>query len=135
MAVFIGDRKNSTAARVGLKINYARTYIIQPAIKAQYPLSDFKLNHMVGIDTSELLVTKTGIRGANDLLWMGKASNHAAKLCSLSHNYSTRVTKRVFDKLNDASKIGSDGRSMWEASTWTDMNNAALYRSTWSWSI
>jgi class 3 adenylate cyclase len=37
MAVFLGDSKNTGAARAALKINYARIYIVNPALKAQYP--------------------------------------------------------------------------------------------------
>src|SRR2546427_180649 len=37
MGVFIGDGKNSRAARAALKLNYARMKIINPALKAQYP--------------------------------------------------------------------------------------------------
>lgn len=70
MAVFIGDSKNSTAARVGLKMNWAVKNIIQPAIRTQYPTTDYLLRHVVGIDTSNLLVARAGIRGSNDLVWL-----------------------------------------------------------------
>jgi class 3 adenylate cyclase len=135
MAIFMGDYKNNAAARVGLKIHYACMHIIQPAIKIQYPNRAFVLKHVVGIDTSDLLVTKTGVRGANDLLWMGKASNHAAKLCELDHDYPTWITKVVFDNLVQANKTAQDGRAMWEERLWTNMNNAQIYRSNWWWSI
>lgn len=36
MAVYIGDDKNSSAARTALKINYAVSKIINPAIQKQY---------------------------------------------------------------------------------------------------
>ena len=36
MAVFIGEAKNTSATRAALKINYARTYIINPAVAARY---------------------------------------------------------------------------------------------------
>ncbi len=37
MGVFIGDNQSTSAARCGLKINYAVREILNPAIKAQYP--------------------------------------------------------------------------------------------------
>ncbi len=75
MAVFIGNAKNSSAARAALKINFARLHIIHPALKAQYPKTTYELKYVVGVDTSQLFVARTGIRGANDLVWVGRAAN------------------------------------------------------------
>jgi class 3 adenylate cyclase len=71
--------KNTRAARVSLKINHCVRNIINPAAKAQYSEADFVLQQTVGIDTSKLLVARTGVRGANDLVWVGRAANYAAK--------------------------------------------------------
>ena len=53
MAVYLGDRKNTSAARSALKINDAVDQIINPAITAQYPNRSFTLHHVVGIDTQQ----------------------------------------------------------------------------------
>lgn len=57
MAIFTGGTKNTDAVRCALKINYAVSEIIQPAINAQYT-TDFKLSHVVGIDTSQLRTSR-----------------------------------------------------------------------------
>ena len=62
MAVFIGDSKNSDAARTALKINYAVLKIVNPAIQEEYPKANYSVKHVVGIDTSSLFVARTGIR-------------------------------------------------------------------------
>jgi hypothetical protein len=62
------ERQNTSATRCALKINYAVKEIINPAIKAQYPESTYDVRQSVGIDTSELFVARTGIRGSNDLV-------------------------------------------------------------------
>jgi class 3 adenylate cyclase len=134
MAVFLGDTKNTVAVRAGLKINCACKNIIQPAITKQYPQVSYVLKHVVGIDTSDLLAARAGVRGANDLVWIGKAANHAAKLCALDHDYPTWITKAVYDRIQDASKL-SNGRNMWESCTWTAMGGASIYRSSYSWSL
>jgi len=135
MAVFFGDSKNSDAARTALKINYARVNLINPAIKKQYPNTTFTLEHTVGIDTSSLYIARTGIKGFNDLVWVGRAANHAAKMCELSPSYPSRITKEVFDSLHDKSKYGSKtGEVMWERVEWNTMNRP-IYRSTWYWDI
>jgi class 3 adenylate cyclase len=133
MAVFIGGNKNTSAVRAALKINYARSNIINPGIIKQYPSSKYEIKHVVGIDSGELYIARTGIRGANDLVWVGRAANHAAKLCSLSHDYPTWITEEVYDCLENAAKF-SKGNDMWEARTWTDMNRI-IYRSTYWWGI
>jgi class 3 adenylate cyclase len=133
MAVFIGDRKNTSAAKAALKINYARIKIINPAIKNQYPDETFQVNHTVGIDSSKFFIARTGIRGANDLVWVGKAANHAAKLCGLSNSYPTRITSEVYSLLAESAKY-TDGKSMWEKATWTEMGRT-IYRSRWYWGV
>lgn len=134
MAVFIGGRKNTDAARCALKINYAVTKIINPAIVLQYPRSTFRVRQIVGIDTSPLFVARTGIRNWNDLVWVGRSANYAAKLCSQSSDYPTWITADVYNRLLDSSKIGSDGRNMWE-SVWWDERKIIVYRSNWHWKV
>ena len=67
MGVFIGDSRNTAAARTALKINYAVLTIINPAIRDQYPSSGYAIRHHVGVDTSQLYVARTGVRGAKRL--------------------------------------------------------------------
>jgi class 3 adenylate cyclase len=135
MAVFIGDIKNTSAARAALKINFCAKKIINPAIKTQYPEKDFEFRHTVGIDTSDLLVARTGVWGANDLVWVGRAANYAAKLTELSSDYPSRVTKEVYDKLMKEVRLGKDGADMWEAVKWKAMGDKEIYRSNWWWSV
>lgn len=134
MAAFIGDRKNSSAVRAALKINYAVKNIINPAIKVQYPAVAFSMKQTVGIDTSVLHVARTGIRGSNDLVWVGRAANYAAKLCELSANYPTWITSAVYRKLTKGLKY-SNGRAIWEARSWTALPEQTIYRSNWVWEL
>jgi len=107
--------------------------IVIPAMRRVYSTTDFELQHVCGIDTSELFVAKTGVRGANDLVWVGRAANYATKLSALPPSY-TYITKSVCDALNAEIKTKS-GRPIWEAVTWNAFNNATIYRSNWNWSI
>jgi class 3 adenylate cyclase len=134
MAVYLGDFKNTSAARTALKINYAVKQVINPALKAQYPSSSYQVQQVVGIDTSTLWVARTGIRGSNDLVWVGRAANYAAKLCTLPAQYASRITGDVYDMLHASAKV-SEGKAMWEQVTWNAMSNMIIYRSTWSWKI
>ncbi|ABR91554.1 Uncharacterized conserved protein [Janthinobacterium sp. Marseille] len=134
MAVYIESNKNSAAAQTAMQLHWATRNVVQPALKNQYPNTDFKLKHVVGIDTSDLFVARTGIRGSNDLVWVGRAANYAAKLSALSDAYSKYITKEVYDRLNDASKL-ANGVNMWEAVRWSEFDNRVIYRSSWEWPI
>ena len=135
MAVYIRELKNTRAVRSALKIHYAVSHIINPAQQAFYTTTGFTLKHVVGVDTSELFVAKTGVRGANDLVWVGRAANYAAKLASLPDPFPTYITKEVHDAIINELKIHTDGRAIWEPVKWNNFDNRIIYRSNWWWSI
>jgi class 3 adenylate cyclase len=134
MAVFIGDSKNSGAARTALKINWARINIIDPAIKKQYPKTNYSISQVVGIDTSPLFVARTGIRGSNDLVWVGRAANYAAKLSSRSGPPS-QITEVVYNCLNNKSKFAQNRANMWQKTTASELGDSTIYTSTYSWKV
>ena len=136
MAVYLGDEKNSSAARTALKINWAVKNVVNPAIKKQYPNTSYGLSQVVGIDSGQLFVARTGIRGSNDLVWVGRAANYSAKLCDLrDEGFSSYLTERVHSRLNDAAKFGGKPRrSMWEKVTWRS-TGLTIYRSKWWWPL
>ena len=134
MAVFIGKSKNSDAATVALKVNWAVQQIVNEELKRQYADTDFRVKQSLGIDTGELWVARTGIRGSNDLVWVGRAANYAAKLCSLRSDHKvTWITEDVFNALNDPTKY-SKGTLMWEKAYWREYERN-VYSSTYWWSI
>jgi class 3 adenylate cyclase len=134
MAVYIGDSPNTSAARTALKINWCRIEIISPLLLKQYSTKTYQLKHVVGIDRSTLRAARTGARGSNDLVWVGRAANYAAKLSSLPDTHASRITADVYNRLADEAKY-SNGTSMWEEVNWTDMGNMKIYRSTWRWPL
>jgi class 3 adenylate cyclase len=135
MAVFLGDRKNTDAARTALHINWAVLKVVNDEIKALYRDTDYVVRHCVGVDTSGLFIARTGIRGSNDLVWVGRAANYAAKLCTLRDGaYASWITKPVYDVMMDEAKFGPKGEDIWEARTWTP-HGITVYRSNWFWSV
>jgi class 3 adenylate cyclase len=132
----IWPKQNRTrAVRAAMKINYAVIHLIRPAYAAQYSSSNFELKHVIGIDLGTLRAARTGIRGDNDIVWVGSAANHAAKLCSLS-THPLWITKAVYDGMQDETKYGGNPkRDMWEKRRWTQMNDKEVYCSNWWWSI
>lgn len=135
MGVFIGKRQTSPAARAGLKINYAVQKIINPAMHEQYN-TKYDVVQVVGIDTSEIRVARTGARGDNDLVWVGSAANTAAKLTELKLRERTWVTKAAYDYMIESVKFsGSPKQNMWKKYNWTEMGARTIYGSTWIWPV
>ena len=136
MAVFIGGNQTTSASRCGLKINYAVLKIVNPALKIQYPSTDYLVRQVVGIDTSEIRAARTGVRGDNDSVWIGRAANYAAKLTELNQEERTWVTESAYNFMSDDMKFGGDPkRSMWTKFNWTEHDNRTIYGSTWHWGV
>ena len=136
MGVFIGDVQSTTAVRCGLKINYAVTHVVQPALRDQYSGIEFHLKQVVGIDTSSIRAARTGVRGGNDLVWVGRAANYAAKLTELALSESSWITSDVFSKIADEVKFGGDPKQlMWKPYTWDENGKQTIHGSTWWWQI
>lgn len=135
MGVFIGDSKNSNAAKVALKINWAVKNILQPAIKDRYPTNTYTLHQKVGVASSKTMVSRTGIRGSNDLVWVGNAANVAAKLAALHSNYPSYITADVYERLSKETKYGGSP----ERDMWVDLGDVGgfgrIYGSTYWWTV
>ncbi|MGD1155608.1 MAG: hypothetical protein ABSA41_07235 [Terriglobia bacterium] len=141
LGVFIEGPKNTRATEAGLKINYFFSRILKPAFndfyKAAFP-QGLPLEQTVGIDTSKVMIIRSGIRNNNDLVWVGRAPNVAAKLSAIREaGYSTYITKAVFDVMLDTSKFGGQPkRLMWEPRNWSageQFGVGSVYRSEWWW--
>jgi class 3 adenylate cyclase len=136
MAVFTGDAQTSNAAKCGLQINWAVLNIINPALKKQYSQTSYVVKQVVGIDTGEVRAARIGVRGDNDLVWIGRAANYAAKLTECRSDYPTWLTEQAYDKLNASSKDSNpEKKNMWTKFTWTGMNDIPAYGSNWSWPL
>ena len=133
MAIFMGESAPATAVRAAMKINYAVIKIINPELKAFYTTTDFTVKHVIGLDISDLRAARIGVKGDNDIVWVGSAANHAAKLCELS-DPPLWITEDVYSKLSNLEKYAS-GNSMWSARLWTAMNNKLVYCSTYMWEL
>lgn len=137
MGVFIEGAKNTAAAEAALKINYFFRKILQPAFTGFYTSRALSLMQTVGVDTSKVMVVRSGIRNNNDLVWVGRAPNVAAKLSGIREGYDSYITKAVFDAMLDSSKNGGDPkRLMWEPRTWAKGKTygaGEVYRSNWTW--
>jgi class 3 adenylate cyclase len=130
MAVYISNTKNTSAMRSAMQINHAVANIINPRLKEQYPRSPVVVRHGVGVASSDLFVARTGIRGANDLVWVGNAANLAAKLCGIREGtYASWITSEVFDAAHESVKT-ENGKPLWDKKIWRAQGDVPVYGST-----
>jgi adenylate cyclase len=136
MGVFLGNSKNTSAAKCALRINWIFLNLIKPKFEAKYEAvrdGTYKLAHCAGVDTSEVLTVRAGIRNNNDLIWVGSAPNVAAKLSAIRDApYFSFITGTVYDQMGDESKL-SNGRNMWEERAWNSGPVKRVFRSSWTW--
>jgi class 3 adenylate cyclase len=123
MGVFVGPGQNDRAVRVALQINQAVHYVIRPAVESAFPqlrAAGFVLKHGVGIDHSPVLAVRAGVRDNNDLTWIGRAPNVAAKLSGeRDARYPTLITDIVYQSLATPQRMSSDGLvHMWTPVRW-----------------
>jgi class 3 adenylate cyclase len=126
MAVFLGDAKNTNAVRAALRINAAVAYVINPTLARQYPQTDYRVTHHIGIDTSSLHVSRIGVRNDNDLVWVGRAANYAAKLCAIKEYNTIFVTEEVFGNMHESVTYSVAPRLLiWKERQWIKWRTSA----------
>jgi class 3 adenylate cyclase len=82
-----------------------------------------------------LFAVRTGIRANNDLAWIGKPANYAAKLSELrEYPYSLFVTEAVYTAMHRDNKTANGGKSMWGSRYWP-AHDLTIYRSSWMWPL
>lgn len=139
LGVFVGDGKNSAAAKCALNINWAVIKVIKPRFESEYASVrqlGFHITHGVGVDTGIVYVVRAGARGDNDLISIGRAPSLAAKLSDVRESSGrTYITESVYSRLNDSSKYGrTSNENMWEKRAYNFLGERLdVYRSSWWW--
>mgnify|MGYP001222938476 CR=1 FL=1 len=138
MGVFIGTAKNTNAVGAALDISHAVTDMIVPKIKTFYSRPYFNIEHCTGIDTSEVFVIRGGPKIDNDLVWIGRAANAAAKLSDVRDGYTTVISEDVYDHMNDMRKYLNDTEDghvrkyIWVSKDWNEIKGInKIYRTHW----
>jgi class 3 adenylate cyclase len=137
MGVFVGNNRNTTAAKCALQMNYVVTKVLRLKAEAKFPSlkeKGFPVQHCVGVASSEVLVVRGGVRGSNDLVFIGTAPNIAAKWSEIRDSpWHSYVTQQVYRNLHDSSKH-SNGKDMWTAVSCTlGREKWDCYKSNWTW--
>lgn len=134
MAVFLGDARDTRAAKAALQINWCMIDVVDKLARERYDLKDWPpFRCTTGVDRSPLFVARTGVRGANDLVWVGRAANFAAKLSDRRvDGVSSWITEDVYRNAAADVHTSSDGRPMWTRYDWPE-GGVPTYGSGWKW--
>jgi len=135
MGIFVGSDRFNAAARSALKINWATIQMIEPAIKGTWKdqsVQALQIRHTVGIDASKVFAARTGVRGNNDIVWVGRAPNYAAKLATWREpRIATLITADVFKGMSGSAR-DSNGKCMWSWDART-LNGVQVLSSSYYW--
>lgn len=139
MGIFQGNGQENRAVLSGLQIHSALEYIIRPKLTDHFQSikqDKFTIDHCVGIDKGETLAVRAGHAGSNDLIWIGRAPNLAAKLSDVRNwKYKTVITQDVYDALDYEHKYDKESfESMWEKRLYDFLDKSwSIYVSDWLW--
>jgi class 3 adenylate cyclase len=118
-------------------MEYVVSQVLRPKAEAKFSslgTKGFKIEHCAGVAASEVLVVRGGVRGDNDLVFIGSAPNIAAKLSELRESpYNAWITWKVYNSLNEkATYSNSTGENMWLSAKRTLAGQEwDLYKSSW----
>lgn len=135
MGVFMGDTKNSDATKCAREIFWFVEKVLNPQAKERFTSvreKNIKIKNGIGIDTGDAYAVRAGIRGSDDLIWIGRPPSIAAKLSDIrDYPYSIYITKKVFNRLMDNAKFVDD-KLIWEEITDKIANQEeVLYRTNY----
>jgi adenylate cyclase len=141
LALFIGDQRADHAVKAAMQIKWFVEHILWPKFNGYFAANQAargaRLNFSfgAGVDDGDIYAVRVGIRGTNDVAWVGRCTNTAAKLSNvLHHPRNIAVTRLVYDQLSSARKL-SKGINMWSPSErWGEFGGLRrAYRTTTYW--
>lgn len=144
LALFVGDRRADNAVKAAMQMKWFVQMILWPKFNGYFAANqtargarlDFSFG--AGIDDGDIYAVRVGIRGTNDVAWVGRCTNTAAKLSNVLHRpHNIAVTRLVYGQLAASRKLSS-GKPMWTADEqWGEFGGVKrAYRTTsYRWSI
>lgn len=137
MALFVGRTQNSNAATAALNISWAVEEVINPVLAGKWEDFTWEMQHRVGIDAGPALLVRGGVRKENDIIAVGAAPNVAARLSALDGRDPLRISRTVYDKLNNLTKYTEpdNGKEIWAHLGAEDIGgtNVTYYGSSYQW--
>lgn len=120
MAIFKGESKETDAVSCAREIFWTVEKLIDPMARKKFKSvreNNVVIRNCIGVDTGQAVAVRAGIRGSEDLIWIGRPPNWAAKLSDLrEYPYSVVVSSLVYSRLPISSKVDG-GSNIWQKCT------------------
>ena len=120
MGIFKGESKESDAVQCAREIFWVVEKLINPKANSKFKSvrdAGINIRNCIGVDTGSAVAVRAGIRGSEDLIWIGRPPNWAAKLSDLrEYPYSVLISSLVYSRLSDSQKIVG-GENIWQKCT------------------
>ena len=143
LAFFMGDTRTSPAVKSAMQIDWFVGNVLRPRFRKYFENNpsalgkalDFEIG--AGIDDGWIYAVKVGIKGTNDVAWVGRATNTAAKLSNVGKgDGNIYITGIAYDRLHNWAKLSS-GTNMWSDMTFMDIagTNRGVRSTTYWWKL
>jgi adenylate cyclase len=143
LAFFMGGTRTSPAVKSALQIDWFVTELLRPKFEKYFENNKSALGKALnfevgcGIDDGWIYAVKVGIKGTNDVAWVARATNTAAKLSNVgSGTRNIYITGVAYDRLHDWAKL-SKGVNMWSDVSFMDIGGTSrgVRSTTYHWSL
>jgi adenylate cyclase len=143
LALFTGDSRSSNAVKAAMQVKWFVQEVLSPQFRRYFANnmsaigSALDFNIGAGLDEGTIFAVRVGIKGTNDVAWVGRCSNTAAKLSSVTKPpRAIAITRAVYERLKDDRKY-SKGDHMWSDEAYREFGgvNRALRTTSYWWSI
>jgi len=123
LAIFIGDYHSSNAVKAAMQVDWFVWNVLQPKFRRYFSNNQAALGQALdfeigcGLDDGEIFAVRVGIKGTNDVAWVGRCTNASAKLASsVSTPHNVAITRDVYSRMVDDRKYYStSGAHMWSS--------------------
>lgn len=121
LAIFVGGTRSNNAVKAAMQVKWFVLHVLRPKFDRYFENNQSAAGQALGfsigcgLDDGEIFAVRVGIRGTNDVAWVGRCTNTAAKLANdASSPREIAITRAVYQRLNDDRKFASnDGKHMW----------------------
>jgi class 3 adenylate cyclase len=120
LGLFVGGSRSTNAVKAAMQIDWFVGNVLKPEIARYFEdnqgASDQGLEFNVGcgLDDGHIFAVRVGIRGTNDVAWVGRCTNTAAKVASdVSRARNIAITRAVYERINKSHKYDTSGKHIW----------------------
>jgi class 3 adenylate cyclase len=143
LALFMGDSRSDNAVKAAMQTKWFVEEVSRSRFKSYFSSNQTAIGNALdfsigaGLDEGTIFAVRVGIKGTNDVAWVGRCTNTSAKLANLTSSpQSIAITRAVYERLNQNRKY-SKQTHMWSAETMREIGGVTrgVRTTSYRWSI